>query len=107
MEVLLTSIGAVASIVVAIIGAIALVKQAKVKVETDAETERVNKRAEQRRRESLLCMRMMEANTDLTICMALLKYPFPAADQSAVMYLPAALLPMFARFDPRFCGQIP
>ncbi len=71
MEVLLTSIGAVASIVVAIIGAIALVKQAKVKAESDAETERVNKRAEQRRRESLLSMRMMEANTELTICMAL------------------------------------
>jgi len=70
MDVLLTSIGAISSILVAIIGGIALVKQAKVKADSDLETERVNRRADQRRRESLLSMKMMEANTELTICMA-------------------------------------
>lgn len=71
MEVVLALISAAASVIVAIVGGIALVKQSKVKADNEAETARVNLRAEQRRRESLLSMRMMEANTELTICMAL------------------------------------
>lgn len=71
MDVVLALISAIASVTVAIVGAIALVKQAKVKAENEAEKARTNHRAEQRHRESLLSMRMMEANTELTICMAL------------------------------------
>ena len=71
MEVLLAVISATASVLVAIVGGIALVKQAKVKADNEAEKARVNHRAEQRQRESLLHLRMMEANTELTICMAL------------------------------------
>lgn len=71
MDIVLALISAVASIVVAIVGGVALVKQSKVKADNDAETERVNNRADQRRRESLLSMRMVEANTELTICMAM------------------------------------
>lgn len=69
-EIVLALISAGASVLVAIVGGIALVKQSKVKADNEAETARVNIRAEQRRRESLLSMRMMEANTELTICMA-------------------------------------
>ena len=71
MDVVLALISAIASVTVAIVGAIALVKQAKVKADNEAEKVRANHRAEQRHRESLLSMRMMEANTELTICMAL------------------------------------
>ena len=71
MDVVLALISAIASVTVAIVGAIALVKQAKVKADNEAEKARANHRAEQRHRESLLSMRMMEANTELTICMAL------------------------------------
>lgn len=70
MEIVLALISAGASVLVAIVGGIALVKQSKVKADNEAETARVNIREEQRRRESLLSMRMMEANTELTICMA-------------------------------------
>ena len=70
MEIVMALISAGASVLVAIVGGIALVKQSKVKADNEAETARVNIRAEQRRRESLLSMRMMEANTELTICMA-------------------------------------
>lgn len=70
MEILLAIISAISSVTVAVVGGIFLVKQEKVKADNEAETARVNLRAEQRRRESLLSMRMMEANTELTICMA-------------------------------------
>ena len=71
VEVILAVISAAASVLVAIVGGIALVKQAKVNADNEAEKARANHRAEQRHRESLLSMRMMEANTELTICMAL------------------------------------
>lgn len=70
MEILLAIISAISSVTVAVVGGIFLIKQEKVKADNEAETARVNLRAEQRRRESLLSMRMMEANTELTICMA-------------------------------------
>lgn len=71
MEILLAIISAISSVTVAVVGGIFLIKQEKVKADNEAEAARVNLRAEQRRRESLLSMRMMEANTELTICMAL------------------------------------
>ena len=70
MEVVLALISAAASVIVAVIGGVFLLKQSKVKADNEAEAARVNLRAEQRRRESLLSMRMTEANTELTICMA-------------------------------------
>lgn len=70
LEILLAIISAISSVTVAVVGGIFLIKQEKVKADNEVETARVNLRAEQRRRESLLSMRMMEANTELTICMA-------------------------------------
>ena len=54
VEVILAVISAAASVLVAIVGGIALVKQAKVKADNEAEKARANHRAEQRHRESLL-----------------------------------------------------
>lgn len=71
MEIVLAVISALSSVAVAIVGAFALIKQQKVKTETEAESARVNQRAEHRKHESLLSMRMIEANTDLTICIAM------------------------------------
>ena len=78
MELWLQIIGTVGTIVVAIIGGIFTVRQAKVSADMSSEREankqereRIDKRAEQRVRESLLTMRLINADTQLTLGVAM------------------------------------
>lgn len=71
MEILLASISAAASILVAVIGGIAAVSQVKIKKKADEENEAAKKRADQRAKESLLLMELVNADTKLTIGVAM------------------------------------
>lgn len=71
-------VGTLGTIAVAIIGGFFTVKQAKVTAHMDAEREeskqereRIDKRAEQRMKESLLTMRLINADTKLTLGVAM------------------------------------
>lgn len=71
MEIVLASISAAASILVAVIGGIAAVSQVKIKKKTDEENEAAKRRADQRAKESLLLMELVNADTKLTIGVAM------------------------------------
>lgn len=78
MELLAQIIGAAGTIAVAVIGGIFTLKQAKVAARMEeerkageAERERVDKRAEQRKKESLLTMQLISADTKLTLGLAM------------------------------------
>lgn len=64
-------IAAAASIVVAIITGIYTVKVNKIKTETQAFNEKSEQRAEQRKQESMLLLRLTQANTKLTVGVAM------------------------------------
>ena len=78
MEVWLQIIGTVGTIAVAIIGGVFTIIQAKVAANMEAEKEaneqerrRIDERAEQRKKESLLTMRLINADTQLTLGVAM------------------------------------
>ena len=66
-----TIISAAATVLVAIITGIIGYKTAKLNKKLDLEKEEADKRAKQRKEEALLSMRMMKANSQLTIGIAM------------------------------------
>lgn len=69
--IVIASISATASIIVAIIGGCFTVQQNKIQKQAKEDAKRADARAEQRKRESLLAMEMNYANTKLTIGVAM------------------------------------
>lgn len=71
MEIILAGLSAAASILVAVIGAVAAVAQVRIKKKADEENEAAKKRAAQRAKESLLLMELVNADTKLTLGVAM------------------------------------
>ena len=78
MELWLQIVGTLGTVAVALIGGVFALMQAKTTAQInadreadEAERERINKRAEQRMKESLLTMRLINADTQLTLGVAM------------------------------------
>jgi len=67
---LATIISAIASILVCVLTCVFGMKQAKLKQEIEVANEATKKRGEQRKKESLLSMKLAHANTQLTVGVA-------------------------------------
>ena len=71
MEVLLTVISVAGTIAVAIITGLFSVKMSKIKTDMETETKKAEERTEERKKESLLSMKLASANTKLVIGVAM------------------------------------